>query len=119
MDITHLHLNVRDLMVSSAFYARWFGLEVRRKEGDVWFLCGDQKFLLVLLKDANPQPSPAWAHFGVARENAGQVLELHDAMLGAGVSMTRPYAQGDTLTSFRAADPDGHVVEVYWLHQPL
>lgn len=119
MDITHLHLNVRDLLVSSAFYARWFGLQVRRKENDVWFLCGTQNFLLILLEDAGPAPAPAWAHFGLAQNSARQVLELHDAMLGAGILITRPYTQTATLTSFRAADPDGHVVEIYWLHQPL
>jgi len=119
MDITHLHLNVRDLSQSSAFYQRWFGLEVKRQQGDVWFLCGDQGFLLVLLQDADPAPAPAWAHFGVARANAHEVLTLHQTMLAAGVPIVRAYEQSQTLTSFRAADPNGHVVEVYWLHQPL
>lgn len=119
MDITHLHLNVRDPAASSAFYKRWFGLQVRRQEGDAWFLAGDSGFLLVLLKDPNPTCAPAWAHCGVVRGNAQQVLDLYTAMQTAGIRIVKPYAVADTLTSFRIADPDGHVVEVYWLHQAL
>lgn len=119
MDINHLHLNVRDLARSGAFYQKWFGLELRRQQGDAWFLSGNQGFLLVLLQDAYPAPAPAWFHFGVARDNAQQVLQLHDAMRDAGLAMVQPYTQAQTITSFRCADPDGYMVEVYWLHQPL
>ena len=36
------------------------------------------------------------------------------AMQAAGVPIVKPLYEDDTFASFRCADPDAHLIEVYW-----
>jgi len=94
MDISHLHLHVRDRARSRAFYENWFGLAVKFEEDTITFLSGDRDFLLALSDDTDPPPLPPWFHFGVR--------------------LVRDLVRGDDFASFRCADPDGYVIESYW-----
>jgi len=114
MDITHLHLHVRDRSRAEAFYRQWFGLRTLRSGNAITFMEGDRDFLLALMGDADAAPLPPWFHFGVKRDTAQQVREMLAAMTAAGVPIVKPLCDDETLTSFRCADPDGHAIEVYW-----
>ena len=114
MDISHLHLHVRDCARAEAFYRRWFGLATKRSDDEITFMTGDRGFLLALMHDSAPAPVPAWFHLGVRVDSAAGVRDLLAAMQAAGVPIVKPLYEDDTLASFRCADPDAHAIEVYW-----
>jgi catechol 2,3-dioxygenase-like lactoylglutathione lyase family enzyme len=114
MDISHLHLHVRDRARSEAFYRRWFGLATTRSGEEITFMSGDRNFLLALMHDAAASPAPPWFHFGVRVESANAVRAMLAAMQEAGVPIVKPLYENDTFASFRCADPDAHAIEVYW-----
>jgi catechol-2,3-dioxygenase len=114
MDISHLHLHVRDRGRSETFYRKWFGLTTRRSEDDISFMCGDRNFLLALMHDSAPAPVPSWFHFGVRVDSASAVRGMLASMQAAGVPIVKPLYEDETFASFRCTDPDRHAIEVYW-----
>jgi catechol 2,3-dioxygenase-like lactoylglutathione lyase family enzyme len=114
MDVTHLHLHVRDRARSLAFYRRWFGLAVANQGDAITFLHGDRRFLFALMDDPAPAPMPAWFHFGVRMPSVADVERALAAMREAGVPIVKPLYRDPELVSFRCADPDAYAIEVYW-----
>lgn len=114
VDISHLHLHVRDRALAEAFYRRWFGLVTKSADDAITFMTGDRDFLLALMSDPSPTPMPPSFHFGVRLESARHVRDMHAAMQDAGVAMLKPLYEDNTLVSFRCGDPDSHAVEVFW-----
>jgi catechol-2,3-dioxygenase len=114
VDVTHLHLHVRDRPRSVDFYRRWFGMSVRRENAEITFVSGSRGFLLALMSDAEPAPPPPWLHFGIATPTLDALRALHTAMQRAGVPVVKRWHEEETFASFRCADPDGYAVEVYW-----
>ena len=49
MDLSHLHLHVRDRARSVSFYRRWFGLRISSDGDDITFMKGDRDFLFALM----------------------------------------------------------------------
>jgi catechol-2,3-dioxygenase len=113
MALQHLHLHVRDRARSEAFYAAWFGMAVQRRGSEISFMTDEREFLLALMDDAAPAPLPAWFHFGMRLASAAEVLALHERMAASAVAIRKPVHQNESLVSYRCADPDGHVIEVY------
>ena len=113
MDITHLHLHVRDRARSEAFYARWLGLKHAFGADGITFMTGERDFLLALMDDATHAPMPDWFHFGARVPSMTRLRELLDEMQGAGVPIVKPLYEGPTVASFRCADPDGYPIEIY------
>lgn len=114
MDISHLHLHVRDRRRATAFYRQWFALDIRREDDDITFLCGSRDFLLALMHDDDPAPVPAWFHFGIRLSSAAALHDLLERMQAAQVPITKPLYEDATFASFRCRDPDGHAIELYW-----
>ena len=114
MDLTHLHLHVRDRARSEAFYQRWFGLRIANREDEITFMQGDRDFLFALMDDAAPTPMPPWFHFGIRVDSAQRVRALLEEMSAAQVPIVKPLYDVETFASFRCADPDAYKIEVYW-----
>jgi len=114
MSLQHLHLHVRDRAITERFYASWFGMTLQRRGSDITFMTDDRQFLLALMHDDAPAPMPAWFHFGFRLPSAADVPAMNERMVRAEVAIRKPLYQDDTLVSFRCADPDGYVIEVYW-----
>ena len=114
MDLTHLHLHVRDRNNSEAFYQRWFGLRVANRDDEITFMRGDRDFLFALMEDSAPAALPPWFHFGIRLESAERVRAMLDEMSAAQVPLVKPLYDDETFTSFRCADPDAYKIEVYW-----
>jgi catechol 2,3-dioxygenase-like lactoylglutathione lyase family enzyme len=110
-DLDHLHLKVRDLEASAAFYQRWFGLQGEVVEGTL-FARNREGFLLCLTSAADARPLVD-VHFGFTMRSGTAVRELHADMSGAGIAVNDLYEDA-TFASFRAADPDGNTIEVFW-----
>ena len=113
MDITHLHLHVRDRARSEAFYARWLGLRNAFGSEGITFMNGERDFLLALMDDPSPGSLPAWFHFGSRVESMDRLRALFADMQAAGVPIVRPLKEGRTYVSFQCADPDGYPIEIY------
>jgi catechol-2,3-dioxygenase len=114
MDITHLHLHVRDHERSVRFYHCWFGLATTRTEDRITFLVGSRDFLLALIEERDPAPPPPWFHFGVAMPSLESLRELHDEMRREEVPIAKAWHEEPSFASFRCRDPDGYAIELYW-----
>ncbi len=114
MDITHLHLHVRDRPQSEAFYRRWFALREVVKGDAITFMMGGREFLFALMDDPAPAPMPAWFHFGIRLDTIVEVTTMLAAMQDAGVPVVKGLYESEKLVSFRCADPDAYAIEVYW-----
>lgn len=114
MDISHLHLHVRDRVRATEFYRRWFGLAVRREGDDITFLTGTDDFLLALMDDSDPAPAPPWFHLGMRLPSAAAVRDLLARMQAANVPIAKPLYEDAGFASFRCRDADGYAIELYW-----
>jgi len=114
MDITHLHLHVRNRPDSEAFYRRWFALREVSRGDDITFLRGRRDFPFALMDDPAPGAMPAWFHFGIRLDTAADVRTSLAAMTSAGVPIVKALFESESLVSFRCADPDAYAIEVYW-----
>lgn len=114
MDLNHLHLHVRDQAASRAYYERWFGFREKVRHGEILFLTNDDGFDLALAPSAEPHNLPAWFHFGFRQESGAAVKKLHDAMKTAGETLLKSLEEYPDYITFRAADPDGYGIEIYW-----
>ena len=114
MDLNHLHLHVRDLDRSHAFYERHFGFHERVRHGEILFLRNDAGFDLALVPDPDPAALPGWFHFGFRLPSPEEVRALFEGLRGAGATLKTPLSEEPDFVWFRAADPDGVPVEIYW-----
>jgi catechol 2,3-dioxygenase-like lactoylglutathione lyase family enzyme len=113
-DLNHLHLHVRDLARSTAFYERWFGLSPSRRFGEVHFLRGEEGFDLALVEDPEGFAWPPWFHVGFRLGEPAAVSDLHARMNAAGIDGVGDLHRDEELVFFRVRDPDGLAIDVYW-----
>lgn len=115
MDLNHLHLHVRDIAASRRFYEKYFGFHRERiNEGDFVIVQNDDGFDLALALDGPAPIMPQWFHFGFRLANADAVRELYKQMNSDGIEIFKELGGYDDYVTFRCADPDGYVIEVYW-----
>ncbi len=117
MDLNHLHLHVRDVAASRHFYEKYFGFAHERlSEGDGNFVIVQNAdgFDLALALDAEPPSVPDWFHFGFRLASAEAVREMYRRFISDGLPIRASLEEYDDYVTFRCADPDGYVIEVYW-----
>ncbi len=116
-DVKHLHLACRDHELSRRFYETYFGFRF-----DSTFSRGEQPAATVIrspsgfqiyLEGASSERLPPWFHFGFFVESAAACAELHERMRNDGVSIIRPLVSAP-FTNYFFADPDEHLVQVYF-----
>ncbi len=113
MQINHLHLHVRDVERTRAFYERWFGMRVKRRiKPGFLFLTDEAGMDLAIVADDPVAPMPDWFHFGFRLADQAAVRALHREMTAAGACDEEIREFPDRIT-FGVADPDGYGVEVY------
>jgi catechol 2,3-dioxygenase-like lactoylglutathione lyase family enzyme len=112
--INHLHLHVRSVERSRAFYEKYFGLRDHVMHGDILFMRdADDGLDLALAPASTLDPFPEWFHFGFRLEAADAVAAMH-ARLRADAVETTELQRFDDFVVFRCHDPDGYQLEVYW-----
>ena len=114
MDVNHLHLHVGDLARSERFYTTYLGFRRHVRHGDIIFLRNGDGFDLALAPEPGAADVPDWFHFGCRLASAEEVRAVHARMTADGVDLRRQLVDDADLVSFRAVDPDGYGVEVYW-----
>jgi catechol 2,3-dioxygenase-like lactoylglutathione lyase family enzyme len=116
-EVRHLHLASRDHAVSRHFYETYFGFRFdtvfpRDGEPAATVLRSPSGFQLYL-EGASGDQTPAWFHFGFFVESDVACRELYGRMLRDQVPIVRPLVS-DPFTNYFCADPDGHLVQVYF-----
>jgi catechol-2,3-dioxygenase len=116
-EVRHLHLASRDHPVSQRFYETYFGFRF-----DSVFPRGNEPAATVLrsplgfqiyLEGASGDRLPAWFHFGFFVDADRACRELHERMQHDQVPIVRPLVS-EPFTNYFCADPDGHLVQVYF-----
>jgi catechol-2,3-dioxygenase len=116
-EVRHLHLASRDHAVSQRFYETYFNFRF-----DNVFPRGDQPAATVLrsasgfqiyLEGTSSDPLPAWFHFGFFVESDAACHELYERMQRDQVPIVRQLVS-EPFTNYFCADPDGHLVQVYF-----
>lgn len=117
----HVHLKVRNLERSRAFYARFLGVEpVKVRPGYVKFLPSWGPLNLALSE--GPPPGGPAGHLGIELGSRAEVLRELARVRAAGLPVREEmgvaccYAEQD---KFWVVDPDGVEWEVYVLHADL
>jgi catechol 2,3-dioxygenase-like lactoylglutathione lyase family enzyme len=115
MNLYHLHLNVRDLGTTQAFYETYFGFRRHFPEASELFLVNDRGFLLALgeLAETEALPFPEWFHIGFQGESAAAVGALYDRMERDAVVIAEPFTKTPSgAVKFHCFDPSGYRIEV-------
>lgn len=114
MDVNHLHLHVADPARSERFYTTYFGFRPHVRHGDIVFLRNADGFELALAPEPGAADVPEWFHFGCRLASPAAVREMHARLTADGIPLRRPLLDEPDFVMFRAIDPDGYGVEVYW-----
>jgi catechol-2,3-dioxygenase len=116
-EIRHLHLSSRDHAVSQHFYERYFAFRF-----DAVFPRGDKSAATILrspggfqlfLEGGSADKLPSWFHFGFFVESIDACRYLYQRMQQDHVTIVHPLVT-EPFANYFFADPDGHVVQVYF-----
>ena len=113
MQLNHLHLHVTSVPAAAAFYTGHFGFREHVWHGDVLFL-RDEGGMDLALAPGPPDDFPPWSHFGFRLDDADAVRSLFARLEAEGVAIREALSEEPDFVWFRCADPDGHLIEVYW-----
>jgi catechol 2,3-dioxygenase-like lactoylglutathione lyase family enzyme len=125
MTINHLNLTVTDPAETSAFLARYFGLEPRGGNAGIQMLYDDQRMVLTLIKaraddrdtseSATGRPArvryPSSFHIGFIVESRERVDQINQQLRNDGMEVDAPAHLHGAWTFYFTA-PGGFTVEV-------
>lgn len=114
MQLNHLHLHVASVDEAAAFYTGHFGFRRRAVQDDGTLFLRDAGGMDLALAAGPPDDFPPWAHFGFRLERPEAVRELYGRLTADDVTIRHPLEEEPDFVWFRCADPDGHLIEVYW-----
>ena len=116
-EVKHLHLTSRDHELSRRFYQTYFGFRFEstfpRGELPAATILRSPTGFQIYLEAASGDRLPPWFHFGFLVESAATCRELHERMQRDGVAVVRPLVS-EPFPSYFFADPDEHLVQVYF-----
>jgi catechol 2,3-dioxygenase-like lactoylglutathione lyase family enzyme len=110
--LQHLNLRVADLARARAFYEA-LGFEVSFAKGDtVWLSAGGD---LLGLSEGEAPRERSFEHFGFMVDSPADVDGWAAQLRAHGVAAEKgPYDRSDGRSVY-FRDPDGHLVEIFWL----
>jgi catechol 2,3-dioxygenase-like lactoylglutathione lyase family enzyme len=116
--LTHIHIAVRDLQRSAAFYRDVFGMEVmERGDPTLVFMRTPGSFDTLTLRLASPEEPVGQAgggvdHFGFRLKDRKDLDAAVDAVLAAGGSVVERGEHEPGMGFAYVADIDGYVIEL-------
>ncbi|HTO70387.1 MAG TPA: VOC family protein [Myxococcota bacterium] len=111
--LQHLNLTVADLARARAFYRDVLGFEVSFAKGNtVWLAAGGD---LLGLSEGDAPAGRSFEHFGFMVDSPADVDRWAAQLRAHGVAAEKgPYDRSDGRSVY-FRDPDGHLVEIFWL----
>jgi len=103
---------------AAEFYKRYFGMRELVWHGDMVFLRDDAGMDLALAPADRRESMPDWFHIGFRLGSGDEVRALHDRMAKDGVTMRQALAEHGTYVTFKCADPDDYMLEIYYEPDP-
>jgi catechol-2,3-dioxygenase len=118
MNLSHCHIQIKDMAVARRFYEGVFEFkeDVVCDENEV-FLRNSADFVLGLEKVENPEVLPKWFHFGFDVKNEEKLREVFSRVKELGFPVLREIMDFDASMNFYCADPVGTQIEVYFNRQ--
>jgi catechol-2,3-dioxygenase len=116
-EIKHLHLSSRDHAESQHFYEKYFAFHFdsvfpRGNEPEATILKSPGGFQL-FLEGGSTDKLPSWFHFGFFVESVNECRALYLRMQQDHVTIVHPFVT-EPFAYYFFADPDGHVIQVYF-----
>jgi catechol-2,3-dioxygenase len=116
-EIRHLHISSHDHAKSLRFYEKYFGFRF-----DATFPRGDEPAATILrsstgfqlfLEGGSNEKLPHWFHFGFLVGSAEECGAIYQSMQQDDVTIIHPFVT-EPFAYYFFADPDGHVIQVYF-----
>ncbi len=116
-EIRHLHISSRDHARSRLFYEKYFGFRF-----DSIFPRGDEPAATILrspggfqlfLEGGSNEKLPPWFHFGFFVQSVEECRAIYESMQQDHVTVIHPF-ETEPFAYYFFADPDGHVIQVYF-----
>jgi catechol-2,3-dioxygenase len=115
MDLSHCHIQVRDMKAARHFYESVFEFkeDFVCDENEV-FLRNSSDFVLGLECLENPEVLPKWFHFGFDAKSEEKLLQVFERIKGLDYPIRREIKDFGDSVNFYYTDPDGTQIEVYF-----
>jgi catechol 2,3-dioxygenase-like lactoylglutathione lyase family enzyme len=115
MNLNHVHLGTKNLILFQEFYKRYFGFEKKFDHGKGAFLTNSSGFLIAVDPVESLPILPEWYHLGFCLDREDEVLSLYEKMKTDGANIVRELrAEKGAYASYFVCDPDGNKLEVSW-----
>ncbi len=115
MNLSHCHIQVRDMEKARRFYEDVFEFkEDFICDEDEVFLRNSADFVLGLEKVGNPETLPSWFHFGFDTKTEAKLREVFERINSLGYPIRREIKDFGNSVNFYCNDPDGTQIEVYF-----
>jgi hypothetical protein len=78
------------------------------------FLWNDGGFMIAVNPLTENAVFPSWFHVGFRLETAAEVKEKYRVMKAADCPIDKDLSEFEDFVFFRARDPGGYIVEIFW-----
>lgn len=113
-DLNHIQLNTKNVKKTAEYYRKYFGFNIQKQHGDGCFLWNHHGFMMAV----NPLPEnpvfPEWFHIGFRLESPVRVREMYDKLRADECPIKAELQEFEDFVFFRAIDPTGYTVELFW-----
>jgi catechol 2,3-dioxygenase-like lactoylglutathione lyase family enzyme len=118
MNLNHIHLHVTSVERAADFYERYFGMRQHVWHGEMVFM-RDEAGMDLALAPGEVARMPDWFHIGFRLGGRPAVEALCRRLEDDGAPIKAPFTADGDFCFFRCADPDGHLIEVYYEPEPV
>jgi catechol-2,3-dioxygenase len=114
MNLSHCHIQVKDLAIARRFYEEVFEFSVEFCDQHRAFLKNSADFVLGLECLEKPDVLPNWFHLGFDTKTETKLREVFHRLQSMGYRINGAINLADNPVNFYCADPDGNQIEVYY-----
>ena len=114
MDLNHIQLNTKDVKKTVDYYGKYFGFTLQKQHGDGYFLWNQAGFMMAVNPLAENPVFPDWFHIGFRLESPARVRDMYEKLRTDECPIKAELQEHEDFVFFRATDPTGYIVEIFW-----